>query len=236
MSSAPSPELGAYVHPDEARMAAWRRVYDRYLVIEDIYPGLSSRILELGAQSFVELGAGRGPMSRILAASGVRAIALDTDDRMLAESHRPAIKGDLGHLPLGDGCVDAASAVNCLYFLADPVIAVREAHRVLRPGGVFVASTPSRWNDPELEGIDPRWGRPSPFDSEDAGAVVSAVFADVEVEAWEVVAYRLPDRAAIADYLHGFNIPDWEEKAALITPPLEITKLGAQLWARRSMG
>jgi hypothetical protein len=59
------------------------------------------------------------------------------------------------------------------------------------------------------------------------------VFTEVEVQTWRVIAYRLPDRAAIADYLHGFNVPDWEKKASQLSPPLEITKLGAHVWARR---
>src|SRR5204862_6474799 len=141
---------------------------------------------------------------------------VDPDDEMLTETHRPAVKADLGWLPVAGGSVDAVAAVNCLYFLASPIDGVREAHRVLRAGGLFVASSPSRWNDPELEGIDPRWGRPSPFDSEDAPAIVSAVFGDVEIRPWELVAYRLPDRAAIADYLHGFDVPGWQTKVDLL--------------------
>ena len=129
--------------------------------------------------------------------------------------------------------MDAVVAVNCLYFLSDPGIAIREAWRVLRPGGVFVASSPSRWNDPELEGVDPRWGEPTTFDAEDAPGLVSEVFGDVEVERWRMVAYRLPDSAAVADYLHAFNVPDWQDRASRVEAPLSVTKVGAQVWARR---
>ena len=214
-------------------MAAWRRVYENYLVVEDIYPALAARILTEGARRFVEVGAGRAPMARILGSAGVASVAVDADDEMLAEAHRPAVKADMCHLPLPDGAAHAVAAINCLYFLAEPADGVREARRVLRDGGLFVASAPSRWNDPELEGIDPRWGRPSPFDSEDAPDIVGGVFGDVEVETWEAVAYHLPDRAAVADYLHGINVPDWADKVDLLCPPVEITKLGAHVWARR---
>lgn len=138
-----------------------------------------------------------------------------------------------GGVPAPDASFDGAAAVNCLYFLDDPAAALQEALRVLRPGGLFVASTPSRYNDPELEGIDPRWGTASSFDSEDAPDLVAAVFGSVEVEPWRLTAYVLPDRAAAADYLHAFNVPGWEEKATTIEPPLNITKVGAEVWAVR---
>lgn len=233
MSSAPSSEFDRYVHPDPERLAAWRRVYDRHLVVEDIYPALAQRVIDDGARRFAELGGGRGPISAIASGAGVNTVVVDLDELMLAETHRPGVRGDLAALPLASESVDAAAAVNCLYFLSDPSVGVREAHRILRPGGLFVASSPSRWNDPELVGIDPRWGRPSPFDSEDAPALVGAVFGDVEVQAWEVVAYRLPTTGAIADYLHAFDVPDWGQKAQSLDPPLSITKRGASVWARR---
>jgi SAM-dependent methyltransferase len=152
---------------------------------------------------------------------------------MIADAQRPAVRGDLRNLPLADGSLDGVAAVNCLYFLDDPVAAVREARRVLRPGGLFVASSPSRWNDPELHGIDPRWGAPTSFDAEDAPQLVEAVFGSVTVERWNVIAYVLPDSPAIADCLHAFDIEDWRRRATQIEPPLTITKRGAQVWARR---
>jgi hypothetical protein len=95
-----------------------------------------------------------------------------------------------------------------------------------------VASTPSRWNDPELEGLDPDWGTPSSFDAEDAPSLVAKVFGDVGVEPWRLAAYVLPDRRAVADYLHAFSVADWEARPQEVTPPLTITKVGAQVWAR----
>src|SRR5262245_28166120 len=128
-------------------MAAWRRVYERYLVVEDVYPEIARRIIESGAHRFVELGGGRGPIAALVAAAGLATIVVDLDEHMLAEAHRPAVRGDLGALALATGSVDAAAAVNCLYFLDEPSIAIREARRVLRRGGLFMASAPSRWND-----------------------------------------------------------------------------------------
>jgi SAM-dependent methyltransferase len=231
-ATAPTSQADRYVHPDDARLAAWRRVYDNHLVVEDIYPRLARRLVDSGCANVAEIGGGRGPIARELEAHRVQTCVVDMDTAMLADAPTP-VRGDLRQLPLATGSVDGVAAINCLYFLEDPVLAISEAWRVLRPGGLFVASSPSRWNDPELKHIDDRWGTPSTFDSEEAPALVARVFDDVTVEPWHVVAYVLPDTDAIADYLHAFNVAGWQEKAATIRPPLTITKVGAEVWARR---
>jgi SAM-dependent methyltransferase len=204
----------AYEHPDDARMAAFRRVYSNWLVIDDLYPAIATRFEEAGMRCFLELGGGRVRCRRC---SPPRICVVDTDPQMLEETVRPAVRADMAALPLPDGMADGAAVINSLYFLSDPLTGIREARRVLRDGGLFLASSPSRWNDPELEGVDPTWGAPSSFDSDDAPALVGAVFGSVEVERWEIVAYVLPHRDAIADYLHAINVPDWVNRAALLS-------------------
>jgi hypothetical protein len=62
MPTAPSSDFGSYVHPDEDRMAAFRRVYERYLIVEDIYADIAQRFLGLGCRPFADLGGGRGDL------------------------------------------------------------------------------------------------------------------------------------------------------------------------------
>ncbi|HVV36856.1 MAG TPA: class I SAM-dependent methyltransferase [Acidimicrobiales bacterium] len=156
---APSLSTEQYIHPDAARMAAVQRIFDHYLVVEDIYPSLARRFAAHGVTRFAEIGGGRGPIAALLA--GASTVVVDADETMTTECTTPAVRGDLRARPLADTSVDGVAAVNCFYFLDDPGAGIQEAHRILEPGGLFVASSPSRWNDAELAGIDPNWGTPT---------------------------------------------------------------------------
>ena len=76
-------------------------------------------------------------------------VASDPDERMLAEAHRTVgvtasvgwTRADLCKLQFGDGDVDAVVCQFGLTFAADKLAAVREARRVLRPGGSFLLTT-----------------------------------------------------------------------------------------------
>jgi 2-polyprenyl-6-hydroxyphenyl methylase/3-demethylubiquinone-9 3-methyltransferase len=52
-----------------------------------------------------------------------------------------AVQGDATALPLADGCADVVCAGEILEHVVDLRAAVREACRVLRPGGVLVIDT-----------------------------------------------------------------------------------------------
>ena len=65
----------------------------------------------------------------------VREVARQGIWPLLADANRP--------LPLADNSVDAVTAMDVLEHLTDPRTLIREAHRVLRPGGYLVLATPN---------------------------------------------------------------------------------------------
>src|SRR5215510_8059448 len=93
----------------------------------------------------VDLGTGTGRMLELLRERYRRGLGIDLSPAMLAyaraklersETSRAHVRqGDIYDLPLADQTVGAAVMHQVLHFLSDPQRAVREAARVLTPGG-----------------------------------------------------------------------------------------------------
>lgn len=96
------------------------------------------------------------------------------------------------------------------------------------------SSVPSRYNDPELAAVTPRWGLPLSFDAENGGDLLGRVFDDVEIERWDAPLLHLPDRDALALYLRGRGATQAQARAGAraLTPPVTVTKRGMLAWAR----
>jgi SAM-dependent methyltransferase len=76
-----------------------------------------------------------------------RVTGLDLDPRVQSNPYLDAgIVGDAGRLPFADGSFDVVISDNVLEHLREPIHAFQEVHRVLRPGGLFLAKTPNRWH------------------------------------------------------------------------------------------
>ncbi len=88
---------------------------------------------------------------------------------------------DVQELPFDEGSFDGAIANHMLYHVPDRPRALAEIARVLRPGGLFYASTNGTDHLKEIKALYVH-GEPWGFRLEEAGDELSAVFEDVEVE------------------------------------------------------
>lgn len=90
-----------------------------------------------------DLGCGTGQIADALAPFVRRVIAVDGSDAMLDGARRrlgglsnvELRQGEIEALPLADASLDAATLVLVLHHLSDPVRALAEVARVIRPGG-----------------------------------------------------------------------------------------------------
>ncbi len=132
--------------------------------------------------------------------------------------------------PVLDASFGSVALLYVLYHLAEPRVALAEAHRVLRPGGLVAVAAPSRDDSPEL--------LPSAaltFDAELAPGLVGEQFRDLEVRRWDAPLLRLPSREAVRDYLLGKGVDSDRAAAAAagVEVPLLVTKRGALVFGRR---
>jgi ubiquinone/menaquinone biosynthesis C-methylase UbiE len=128
--------------------------YDDYnLHAPEISAQIGATIAQLtGPGALVlELGVGTGRIARPILDAGCRVIGLDISAEMMRKASEKGIaklvRGSLLELPLRDASVDAVMVVHVLHHIADWRVALTEAMRVLRPGGLVIMG--NDWLDPE---------------------------------------------------------------------------------------
>ena len=178
--------------------------------------------------------------ARLLPGLSMRCLLIDRSPAMLSLAPRPAVRADGARLPVADASADAVAALYTLYHYDDPLVPIREARRVLRPGGLFAACAANRDSNPELAQVVPGWGAASPFDGEDAEAIVASVFAapgdTVGSERWDghlVTLSSVPDAAACLR-VYGLSEAAAAGTAATLDLPLALTKRGCVVYATKA--
>lgn len=187
----------------------------------------------------VDVGCGDGELTVDLATSVGEIVGVDTDAEVLDQAQARAeqvgarnatfVIGDTCALGLTDGAADAVLAHSVLEALEQPLDALREMRRVLRPGGVvavasveygglilagphqellqrFYAIRAQLWR---LEGADPHLGRHL------RGLVIESGFVEVEATT-KAISYGTPD--LVASFGRGRaedSADDWYVYAAI---------------------
>lgn len=105
------------------------------------------RAVSADARTVVDLAAGSGPMSRVLAQPGRTVVGVDVSEAELALAAErgpgPWVRADALRLPFRDGSVDVVTSSLGLVVVQPLQQLLTEVTRVLRPGGVLAAIAPA---------------------------------------------------------------------------------------------
>ena len=98
-----------------------------------------------------DLGCGSGAFTQQLRRAGFSSVGLDISPKLVAlgKSKYPGlelIEGDAENLPFESNSLDGVLLSGLVHHFPDPRRVAAEVHRVLKPGGRFVAFDPNRMN------------------------------------------------------------------------------------------
>ncbi len=219
-------EVTGLQYADESRLETRRSVWQaddpardpHRLVLEAIGEHFMSRAHP--GWRLLEVGCGTGAFAeRVALHVGANRIAVvDTSERMIEltrERGLDAQVADVMSLPFEDASFDVVVALWMLYHVPDLTAAMNEIHRVLRPGGRFIAVTNSEAHLADLWAAAEATPMESPFSSENGEALLKQHFTRVQRTDLATRAV-FADRQQAVDYLATVDpavaerLPDWE--------------------------
>lgn len=125
--------------------ADWDRIRALHISETEVETAMREALGEDRAELLLDLGTGTGRTLELFSEIYDRGVGIDVNQSMLAYAraklHREGLEhaqvrhGDIYNLAFADGVADAIVMHQVLHFLSDPGRAIREAARVLAPGG-----------------------------------------------------------------------------------------------------
>jgi SAM-dependent methyltransferase len=113
---------------------------------EPLFATVLDRLAVRRGTRLLDIGCGSGYAAAMAAERGAHVTGIDITPELIAIARERLPGGDfvtggMDALPFDDGAFDAAVGFNAFQFADDPITAVREAARVLKPGGLLAATT-----------------------------------------------------------------------------------------------
>ena len=129
----------------ERNAGDWDRLRSLYVDEQAVDSAILSAVGSQDIGLLVDLGTGTGRVLELLAGRYQRALGIDINKAMLnyararldqqRDGHAQVRHGDLYNLSMADACADLVVMHQVLHYLSDPAAAIREAGRILKPGG-----------------------------------------------------------------------------------------------------
>jgi SAM-dependent methyltransferase len=152
---------------------------------EPVYEAVLTRCAVSAATHYLDVGCGSGMAAQMAAARGAKVTGIDASAALLAIARRRVPDGDfrtgdMEALPFPDGVFDLVTGFNSFQYAGNPVVALGEARRRMKPDGRLVIMT---WGDPATMDAaalikvlgplmpPPPPGAPGPFALSDATAL-----------------------------------------------------------------
>lgn len=176
-------------------------LYDYAVPTVDLYKEALRSLNLNGSESILEVGCGDGSVLAQLTESGHQGSLVGQDitvDLFKTNQEKyPAVNflvGSADSLPMMDNSCDVILAFFMLYHLPDPVAALREWHRILKPGGKILISTSSSANRPKHKAfkkqVEEMLGKKAPaqfsssFNLENGEAMIAGQFTLLETRVY----------------------------------------------------
>ncbi|MFJ5230696.1 class I SAM-dependent methyltransferase [Kitasatospora sp. NPDC088391] len=149
--------LANSAYADGRHLAARQSIY-RWQQPQYDLPGIVLEELAGTSGIVLDIGCGNGKFVSRLHKDrpDLQGVGMDISAGILADVEKPVLVADAQALPFADDSADAVLALHMLYHVSDIAATIKELARVLRPGGVLIASTNS---DTDKQELDRLWAR-----------------------------------------------------------------------------